>query len=215
MLLVLRLVEKTHSPTGKEPACTLWHCVLRVAAGNRLLLSPFAEVAWENSRRFATSPLASPRNDLRVTGEETPYLRRVTTLIFWTVKTIFSCGTIAIRGSSQWVVRHISMEFLRSFRETSGGVAKCGLVSHDMSRTGYFYNWPFQSSPGPLFQNEGRCSSFDMEIIFHSHANITHFQKKSCAPSLILKVRVFRTRKWPICLALIKSAFTIAVLKLK
>ena len=25
---------------------------------------------------------------------------------------------------------------------------------------------PFPSSPGPLFQNEGRCSAFDMEIIF-------------------------------------------------
>ena len=37
---------------------------------------------------------------------------------------------------------------------------------------------PFPSCPGPLFQNEGRCSAFDMEIIFHSHANKTHFQKK-------------------------------------
>ena len=37
-----------------------------------------------------------------------------------------------------------------------------------------------------------------MEIIFHSHANKTHFQKKGCAPSLILKVRVFGTRKWAI-----------------
>ena len=37
-----------------------------------------------------------------------------------------------------------------------------------------------------------------MEIIVHSHANKTHFHKKSCAPSLILKVRVFGTRKWPI-----------------
>ena len=37
-----------------------------------------------------------------------------------------------------------------------------------------------------------------MEIIFLSHANKTHFHKKSCAPSLILKVRVFGTRKWPI-----------------
>ena len=38
---------------------------------------------------------------------------------------------------------------------------------------------PFPSSPGPLFQNEGRwCSAFDMEIIFHSHANKTHFHKK-------------------------------------
>ena len=30
-----------------------------------------------------------------------------------------------------------------------------------------------------------------MEIIFHSHANKTHFHKKGCAPSLILKVRDF------------------------
>ena len=36
-----------------------------------------------------------------------------------------------------------------------------------------------------------------MEIIFHSHANKTHFHKKGCAPSLILKGRVFGTRKWP------------------
>ena len=33
-----------------------------------------------------------------------------------------------------------------------------------------------------------------MEIIFHSHANKTHFHKKGCAPSLISKVRVFGTR---------------------
>ena len=57
-------------------------------------------------------------------------------------------------------------------------------------------NRPFPSSPGPLFQKEGRCWAFDMEIIFHSRANKTHFHKKGCAPSLILKVRVFGTRKW-------------------
>ena len=49
--------------------------------------------------------------------------------------------------------------------------------------------WPFPSSPWPLFQNGGRCSAFDME---------THFHKKGCAPSLVLKVRVFGTRKRPI-----------------
>ena len=59
-------------------------------------------------------------------------------------------------------------------------------------------NRPFPSSPGPLFQNEGSFSAFDMEMIFHSHANITHFHKKGCAPSLILKVRVLGTRKWPV-----------------
>ena len=37
-----------------------------------------------------------------------------------------------------------------------------------------------------------------MDIIFHFQANKTHFQKKGCAPSLILKVRIFGTRKWPI-----------------
>ena len=42
-----------------------------------------------------------------------------------------------------------------------------------------------------------------MEIIFHFHANKTHFHKKGCAPSLILKANkthfgVFGTRKWPI-----------------
>ena len=56
----------------------------------------------------------------------------------------------------------------------------------------------FPSSPGPLYQNEVKCSAFDMKMIFHSHANKTHFHKKGCAPSLILKVRVFGTRKWPI-----------------
>ena len=56
---------------------------------------------------------------------------------------------------------------------------------------------PFPSSPGPMYQNEVKCSAF-MEMTFHSHANKTHFPKKGCAPSLILKVRVFETRKWPI-----------------
>ena len=42
-----------------------------------------------------------------------------------------------------------------------------------------------------------KCSAFDMEMIFHFHANKTHFQKKGCGLGLILKVRVFGTRKWP------------------
>ena len=59
-------------------------------------------------------------------------------------------------------------------------------------------NKPLPSSPGPLYQNEVKCSAFEMEMIFHSHANKTHFHKKGCALGLILKVRVFGTRKWPI-----------------
>ena len=54
------------------------------------------------------------------------------------------------------------------------------------------------SSIGSLFQNAVRCSAFDMEMIFHSYANKTHFHKNGCAPSAILKVRIFGTRKWPI-----------------
>ena len=46
------------------------------------------------------------------------------------------------------------------------------------SRHKFHHNRPFPSSPGPLFQNEGRCSAFDVEMICHSHANKTHFQKK-------------------------------------
>ena len=50
-----------------------------------------------------------------------------------------------------------------------------------------------------------------MEIIFHSHANKTRFHKKGCAPSLILKVRVFGTRKWPNNFPFIDSIFLFLV----
>ena len=36
-----------------------------------------------------------------------------------------------------------------------------------------------------------------MKMSFYFHSNKTHFHKKSFAISLVLKVRVFRTRKWP------------------
>ena len=61
------------------------------------------------------------------------------------------------------------------------------------------FNKPFPTSPGPLYQNEVKCSAFDVqEMIFHSHANKTHIHKKGCALGLILKVGVFGTRKLPI-----------------
>ena len=55
-------------------------------------------------------------------------------------------------------------------------------------------NEPFASSPGILYQNEVKCSAFDMEIMFHSHANktflkwglnskVTYF--KTCLPSAL------------------------------
>ena len=36
-------------------------------------------------------------------------------------------------------------------------------------------NRPLTSSLGFLYQNEVKCSAFDVEMIFHSHANKTHF----------------------------------------
>ena len=62
----------------------------------------------------------------------------------------------------------------------------------------YYFTRPFPSFPGPLYQNDVKCSAFDMEMILHCHANKTQFHKKGCALSLILKVRDFGTRKWPI-----------------
>ena len=55
-----------------------------------------------------------------------------------------------------------------------------------------YHSRPFLSSPGPLYQNEDKCSAFDMEMIFHSHANKTQFHNKG---GLILKLRVFGTRQ--------------------
>ena len=36
-------------------------------------------------------------------------------------------------------------------------------------------------------------------MIFYYHANKTHLHKKGFALGLVLRVRVFGTRKWPIC----------------
>ena len=38
-----------------------------------------------------------------------------------------------------------------------------------------------------LYQNEVKFSTFDMEMIFHPHANKTNLHKKGCALGLILK----------------------------
>ena len=63
----------------------------------------------------------------------------------------------------------------------------CSMLGYErtITRTN---NWPF---PRPLYQNEVKCSAFDMEMIFHSHANKSHFHKKSCVLGFILRVRVF------------------------
>ena len=57
---------------------------------------------------------------------------------------------------------------------------------------------PFSSCLEPLSQSEAKCESIDKEMILYSHATATHFHKKGFALSLVLKTRVFGTRKRPI-----------------
>ena len=57
---------------------------------------------------------------------------------------------------------------------------------------------PFPSSKKSHFQNEAKCEAIDMKMIFNYYANKTHFHNKGFALSLVLKVRFFGTRKWPI-----------------
>ena len=60
------------------------------------------------------------------------------------------------------------------------------------------HNRPFPRCRKPLFQNEAKCKTFLVKMIFYYHANKTHLYKKSIALDLGIRVRVFRTRKWPI-----------------
>ena len=52
--------------------------------------------------------------------------------------------------------------------------------------------------PKPLFQSDAKWEAIDMKIGFHSRENKTHYHDKGFALSLVLKVRVFGTPKWPI-----------------
>ena len=62
----------------------------------------------------------------------------------------------------------------------------------------FIFNRPFSSSKKSHFQNEAQCEAIDMKMIFNYYANKTHFHNKGFALSLVLKVRFFETRKWPI-----------------
>ena len=41
-----------------------------------------------------------------------------------------------------------------------------------------YLEWAISDFPGPQYQNEVKCSAFDMEMILYSHANKTHFTRK-------------------------------------
>ena len=68
--------------------------------------------------------------------------------------------------------------------------------------TCHFFNRPFPSSKKSHFQSEAKCEAIDMKMIFNYDANKIYFHNKGFALSLVLKVRFFGTRKWPIVLIL-------------
>ena len=97
-----------------------------------------------------------------------------------------------------WKSLKQSVLFPKGLNWVQHSVSRIGLLRRRVALKIVVANRPFLSSPGPLYRNEAKCSTFDMEMIFHFHANETHFHKKGCALGIILKVRVFGTRKWPI-----------------
>ena len=63
---------------------------------------------------------------------------------------------------------------------------------------GYFgRNGLFPNRLKPRFQSEAKCKAIDKECFFYSHANKSHFYNKGFVLILVLKVRVFGTRKSP------------------
>ena len=72
-----------------------------------------------------------------------------------------------------------------------------------MKRVYRYANRPFPSSKKSHLQSEAKCEAIDMKMIFNYDANTTHFHNKGFALSLVLKVRFFGTRKWPINLKIV------------
>ena len=66
---------------------------------------------------------------------------------------------------------------------------------------------PFPSSPGPLYQNEVRCSTFLVEMSFIFMRMKNRFHIKGWAPNLVLMQRPGGTRKCPIAMLLSSNHF--------
>ena len=74
-------------------------------------------------------------------------------------------------------------------------------------------NRPFPSSKKSHFQNEAKCEAIDMKIIFNYYANKTPFHNKGFALTLVLKVKFFGTRKWPIVYILHRRPSLLRILR--
>ena len=59
-------------------------------------------------------------------------------------------------------------------------------------------NRPFPSSKKSHFQTEAKCETFVVKMSFICIIIENHFHINGFALSLVLKVRFFGTRKWPI-----------------
>ena len=72
---------------------------------------------------------------------------------------------------------------------------KCEVTNRFENRAS---NRPFPSSKEFHFQNEAKCETFVVEMSFICIIIKTYFHNKGFALSLVLKVKLFGTRKWPI-----------------
>ena len=68
-------------------------------------------------------------------------------------------------------------------------------------------NRPFPSSKKSHFQNEAKCETFVVKMSFICIIIENHFHINGFALSLVLKVRFFGTRKWPIWNASVTHLF--------
>jgi len=56
----------------------------------------------------------------------------------------------------------------------------------------------FRAAQSLFFKARLSTKPLISKMIFHSHANKTHFHNKGFVLRLVLKVRIFVTREWPI-----------------
>ena len=63
---------------------------------------------------------------------------------------------------------------------------------------GIFWSGQWTIFELPLFQSQTNCEATDVKMSFNFHAKKTRFHRKGFALSLVLKVRVFGSRKWPV-----------------
>ena len=101
-------------------------------------------------------------------------------------------GIIVLVKSNQFVKNSETQQLQLAKRDSAAIVLvfKVGAFRNQQAIT--------QPSISSTNQNAALIINHQLEMIFHSHANKTHFHKKGCVLGLILKVRIFGTRNWPI-----------------